>query len=402
MAESMRVPWNEPARVALPRHLYVHVPLCRTKCTYCSFYSVVDDGSVSHTDLVEETVSLLRGWITPQVRWVPLNTLYVGGGTPTALGMELSSLIKSLTGVIPLATGAEVTVEANPDSVSEELLGELADVGVTRVSVGVQSLDDGALSRLGRLHDRAGALDALAAVQSAGLELSVDLMCGIPGVSHEVWLQTLAEVVECGARHVSVYPLTVEPGTPMAEGIAAGRVPAPEEDEVVDAMDAAAAQLQELGLQRYEVANYAVPGAESRHNTAYWTGEPYIGIGGGAHGMLDGEQARAIGLAPGNEADIGRTRYGYASDPFPGGAESPLAFLESLSVQDAAREDAMLGMRLTTGISDELGQRAGVIGPLESLVADGLVTHESGRWKPTVRGWLFGNEVFGRIWGAVE
>jgi len=165
-------------------------------------------------------------------------------------------------------------------------------------------------------------------------------------------------------------------------------------------MDAAARTLEALGLERYEVANYAMPGHRSRHNTAYWTGRPYIGVGGGAHGMLDAAHARACMLAPDDGRDVGRVRYSYVADPFPGDQPSPLASLELLTTLEAAREDAMLGMRMTDGIDESVAERAGVVGVMESLVDDGLVEHDNGRWRPTTRGWLLGNEVFGRIWNA--
>jgi oxygen-independent coproporphyrinogen-3 oxidase len=401
LAEGFVVPWND-TRVALPRHLYVHVPLCRSKCAYCDFYSEVDTGAPEHAAIVGHTVELLRGWLTPQVRWSPLETLYIGGGTPTVLGPHLVALVRALTDVIPLASDAEVTIEANPESFPPKLAAALAAEGVTRASVGVQSLDDDALVRLGRCHDSAAARSAIRAAADAGLAVSADLICGIPGVSAEAWERSLRGVVEAGATHVSVYPLTVEPNTPLARAIAAGEASMPDEDATVDSMNAAARILGSLGFGRYEVANYAMPGRRSRHNIAYWTGKPYMAVGGGAHGMVDGEQAHALGLAPGDRTDVGRVRFAYASHLLPGDQLQPLSSIETMTVAEAAREDAMLGMRMTDGISDALVEGANVIGALESLVTDGLVEHTDGRWRPTERGWLFGNEVFSRIWGMVE
>ncbi len=398
----LTVPWNEPPRVPLPKHLYVHVPLCRSKCAYCDFFSRADDGSISHTELVETTLETLRGWLLPTVRRVPLETLYIGGGTPTVLGDDLVTLVREITAVMPLAEGAEVTVEANPEPVTPELLAGLVSVGVTRLSVGVQSLDDTTLQLLGRCHDAEAALDALRGAREAGLDVSADLICGVPGLSHDVWLETLDTIVDAGVQHVSVYPLSIEAGTPMAEAIAAGRLAPPDEDATVAAMDAAAAVLAERGFNRYEVANYALPGHESRHNTAYWTGRSYLGIGGGAHGMLNGVMARALGLVPPEQNEVVRVRYGYAADVFPMRVEKPLSSFETMTAPEAFREDAMLGMRMTQGIADELVALADVTGAMESLVADGLVVHEGGRWRPTERGWLFGNEIFSRIWGGVE
>jgi len=394
-------PWND-TRVSLPRHLYVHIPLCRSRCAYCDFFTTTDTGLPEHAAVVGHTVDLLRGWLTPVVRWSPLETLYIGGGTPTVLGPHLVQLVRSLTALIPLASGAEVTVEANPESFTSALGAALAAEGVTRVSVGVQSLDDAALASLGRCHDAATALEALQHGVDAGLDVSADLICGIPGVSAEAWERSLIGVAEAGVSHVSVYPLTIEAGTPLARAIAEGTAVAPDEDAVVDGMNAAASILGELGFERYEVANYARPGHRSAHNTAYWTGKPYIGVGGGAHGMVDEAQARALGLAPDEGGDIGRVRYAYTTHVIPGDQMQPLSSIEHMTHAEAGREDAMLGMRMTDGIDEALAERAGVVAALESLVADGLVRHDGGRWSPTERGWLFGNEIFSRIWGVVE
>lgn len=374
----------------LPRHLYVHVPLCRSKCSYCDFYSRADDGTVSPGDLVTSTVLRAIEWTRKGLAPAPLETLYVGGGTPTMLGRHLPLLVSELRSVLPLAEGAEVTVEANPDSLDRGLVAHLAEAGVTRVSLGVQSLSDGALVWLGRPHDASDAIDAMLAVSSAGLDLAVDLMCGIPAVPPNLWRATLRSVVECGAGHVSVYPLSLEPGTPLAAAVESGEARVPDEDSAADEMVIAAEVLAEVGLQRYEVANYAVPGKESRHNTAYWTGRPYLGIGVGAHGMLGGDQARTVKLTA--EDSVARLRYAYE----PGGGIA----VETLTKPEALREDAMLGLRRTAGIDDALA-RAAQVGPaLESLGDDELVVHEQGRWRCTERGWLLGNQVFGRVWGS--
>lgn len=399
--DALITPWND-TRVSLPRHLYVHVPLCRSRCAYCDFFTQVDDGIPDHAALVGHTVALLRGWHTSQVRWSPLETLYVGGGTPTVLGPHLVQLVRAIVEMVPLAAGAEVTVEANPESLTPHLAAALAGEGVTRVSIGVQSLDDAALSSLGRCHDAATALRAIATGLDAGLDVSADLICGIPGVSAEAWERSLRGVVEAGVSHVSVYPLTVEEGTPLAAAIADGSAPAPDEDAVVDGMHTAARVLHELGLERYEVANYARLGHRSAHNIAYWTGKPYIGVGGGAHGMVNEAQARALGLAPEAGGDVGRVRYAYASHVLPGDQLQPLSSIEHMTTAEGAREDAMLGMRMSDGIDEALAKRAGVVPALESLVTDGLVSHDDGRWRPTERGWLYGNVVFSRIWGVVD
>jgi oxygen-independent coproporphyrinogen-3 oxidase len=377
----------------LPEHLYVHVPLCRSKCPYCDFYSLVEDGTVSPSDVVTATLLTAVDWTRKDLGVKRLETLYIGGGTPTMLGRHLPLLVGELKNLFGFAPGAEVTVEANPDSLDLQLIALLAEAGVTRISLGVQSLSDGALVWLGRPHDAEGAIDAMLAVAAAGLDLSVDLMCGMPSVPDPLWRAVLASVVECGAEHVSVYPLSVEAGTPLAGMVACGEYELPDPDAVADEMLVAAEVLGGLGLQRYETANYAVPGHESRHNTAYWTGRPYLGIGAGAHGMLSGEQARAVGLV--GEDAVARARYAYQP-----GRDARAVSLETLSEAETLREDAMLGLRMTAGIENALAERAGVVEALESLASDGLVVREGERWRATERGWLLGNEVFGRVWEA--
>ncbi len=249
----------------------------------------------------------------------------------------------------------------------------LAEAGVTRVSLGVQSFSDHELRVLGRAHDAETAERACSAVSEAGLALSIDLMCAIPGQSRASWSTTLQRAADTGAEHVSVYPLTVEDGTPMQVAVDARLVEAVDSDVAAEHLVLAEAALRYHGFQRYEVANYARRReARARHNLAYWTGRPYIGLGPGAHGMVDGAAARESCLFGDVGEDVGRLRYAGAadiSDWLVGKGDT----LELMTRAEAAREDAMLGMRLVDGIDDELARRAGVVAVLESLAEDGLV-----------------------------
>lgn len=374
----------------LPEHLYVHVPLCRSKCRYCDFYSLADDGSDSESDIVTRILLDAVSWLNRGLKPGPVKTLYIGGGTPSMLGQHLPLLVTELGKLYPLQADAEVTVEANPDSLDARLVHLLVEAGVTRVSLGVQALSESALDWLGRVHDASDAIDAMLLVVASGLDLAVDLMCGIPHVSRELWRATLASVVECGASHVSVYPLSVEHGTPLADSVERGELVVPDADAAADEMVEACEVLEGLGLRRYETANYALPGKESRHNMAYWTARPYLGIGAGAHGMLSGGQARTTGIS--REAGIARLRYCHE----PSGAFST----EEMMEPEALREDAMLGLRMREGISEALAVSAAVQAPLEALARDGLVERVADRWRTTSRGWLLGNEVFGQVWNS--
>ena len=383
----------------LPRHLYVHVPLCRSKCTYCDFFSLTPGKlRVDPDALVDALVNQARAWSERGLAADGTDTVYIGGGTPTMLGDALATLVSALCVWAETELDAEITVEANPDSVSPELLELLAMAGVTRVSLGVQSFDDAELALLGRAHDAAQAARAASWVRAAGLELSVDLMCGLPGQREVTWRSTLGSVIDSGADHVSVYPLTLEPGTELEASVSAGLLPEPDPDGAADMLLEAASVLGEAGLVRYEVANYARPGHESRHNSAYWTGAPYLGVGPGAHGMLDAMAARAAGFVVGD--DVARVRYAVAPSVATGLAIMPAIEVETLDAAQAFREDAMLGLRRARGIDDGLAERAGVVAVLRSLADEGLVFYTDGRWMVTDRGWLLGNVVFGRVWAG--
>jgi len=229
-------------------------------------------------------------------------------------------------------------------------------------------------------------------------------MCGVPGQTMTSWSETLSRAAATGAHHASVYPLTIEEGTPMSAAVSAGLLAEPDSDEAADMMVLAEEALGYHGLSRYEVANYAESREhESRHNTAYWTGRPYVGLGPGAHGMLDAATARAVGLLSDVfEQDIARVRYGNAAtiaDWLVGRGDS----IETLTHEEARREDVMLGMRLTKGVRQADVTAAGVTEVMTALEQDGLVElddarRDNARWKTTRRGWLLGNEVFRKIW----
>jgi oxygen-independent coproporphyrinogen-3 oxidase len=381
----------------LPAHVYVHVPFCASRCAYCDFFS--------STDLSPDRVLPVTAAIVAEAtRWgalgLPgvLETLYVGGGTPTVLASELPRVVRDILQQFPVRQAAEVTVEANPDSLTMRLVEELAAAGVTRVSVGVQSFGEDDLAILGRRHSALAAEEACRLVRVAGMDLSLDLMCGVPGQSARSWMTTLERAVATGARHVSVYPLAVEDGTPLFAAVTSGLVEPPDPDTAADMLLTADFMLGDAGLPRYEVANHARPGHESRHNIAYWTGRPYIGVGPSAHGMLDAATAGTVGLVddprPGE-----RVRYANVRDLERWLLGDPPA-VERLSAPEAAREDVMLGMRMTMGVPQARIAGAGLTPVFESLAADGLVELADARWITTQRGWLLGNEVFGRIWNG--
>ncbi|MDI6712294.1 MAG: radical SAM family heme chaperone HemW [Anaerosomatales bacterium] len=388
---------REPAGGAMPAHVYFHVPFCASKCSYCDFFSVEagrarEQAARAYEALFEQWA----GWVS-RLGLRLATTAYVGGGTPTALGAaRVAAFVATVRAEMCEAHDPEVTVEANPESLDEQTVAMLADAGATRVSLGVQAFHDDLLAVLGRPHDATRALNAARTVVSHGLELSVDLICGIPGQTLDMWRSSVHYAIETGARHVSVYPLSLESGTPLAAEVMLGRYRALDEDLVADMMLLARNLLEDAGLRRYEVANYAEPGRECRHNLAYWTGREYLGIGPSAHGMLRAETAREAGFVVPEGA--ARVRYAVAADLTQGFGEWPAMTVETLDAEQAAREDVMLGLRLAEGVALELVERAGLGVVVEGLVARGLLERTADRVRTTDRGWLLGNEVFGAVW----
>ena len=387
----------------LPSHLYVHIPFCASKCSYCDFASV----SGASDDIVRAVFVGIRTQLTVwSHHMLPgvLDTIYFGGGTPSRYPEKVARELAYIRERFPVHPRAEVTVEGNQDSLDAESIAQLSAAGATRISVGVQSFDDSVLRLLGRRHDAAAAWAACRAVVEAGLDLSVDLICGVPGQTIRSWSETLERAASTGARHLSVYPLSVEEGTPLWVAVDSGLVDEPDPDIAADMMLLAANVLGHHAFERYEVANYAEDRAhESRHNTSYWTGSSYIGIGPGAHGMLDAPTATAVGMLDMGHGDVARVRYGNAPDIddwLIGRGDT----VETLTADEVSREDVMLGLRLTRGVPAEQVEVSGLTSILESLAADGLTelaepaTGGSARWKTTERGWLLGNQVFGRVW----
>ncbi len=403
--------------------LYVHVPFCAQKCRYCDF----DSRSFAPCDLgaaldayFEQLYARLDAFgdagALAQVR-----TVYVGGGTPSLAGERLVELARRISA---WCKPVEFTCEANPESLTSELATALAEVGVTRVSLGVQTLDNTELATIGRIHDADRALEAIATVKDVGLDASCDLMCGLPGQTAASWKSTLDDVLAAAPHHVSVYPLTLEEGTPLYRMACRDESLEPDEDFQAACMDVARERLCSAGYHPYEVASYALDGHECAHNIAYWTGRGYLGLGRSAAGMLDAEDFdRLAGLFPDVPArgDAHRVRLVQRDD----GATAFEA--EYLSQREAAAEDMMLACRMTRGVASDLLVRAACVIPTGELAAAcdralelGLATwvtdHVEGhagrvtskdviagraraRLAPTHLGWLDGNMLFELFWG---
>lgn len=382
--------------------LYLHIPFCHAKCAYCDFDSRALCGAAleaAAARYVDALVARLDAFGAAGAL-AGVRTVYVGGGTPTVLGARLPELVGR---VRAWCAPVELTCEANPESFDDALADALAEAGATRVSLGVQTLEPEELAAIGRIHTAGQALAAVARGRAAGLDVSCDLMCGLPGQTKESWRRTLGGIVAAAPDHVSIYPLALEEGTPLARRAAADPALEPDPDLQAWCMEEARRALGAAGYVPYEVASYARPGHACAHNVAYWTGESYLGLGRSAAGMLAaGEWDALAGLLGGEPAgaDTARVRYVQRDDA------GTCFDVERLTAREAVAEDLMLGMRMTYGVGAELLRRSralagekNVDAAVDEALSRGLAAWApDGRLAPTERGWLLGNELYGLMW----
>ncbi len=349
-----------------PFGVYVHVPFCSTRCDYCAFATWTD-----RPHLIEKYLRAMRLELERAVEagMAPADTVFVGGGTPSLVPADgLADVLRA----IPLADGAEVTVECNPDDVTEALLTTYADAGVNRVSIGVQSMVPPVLAALGRTHDPDNVLRAVAAVRAVGLPtFNLDVIYGAAGETLADWRETIERILELDPPHVSAYGLTVEAGTPLADDPARH----PDDDVQADEYELADDLLAAAGLANYEVSNWARSGHACRHNLLYWGQHDYLGIGCAAHSHRQGRRWWNL-----------RTPERYIAavdDDLPTGAAG-----ETLDTETQRMEGLQLSLRTRRGVpaaaldGDELGE---------------LVAREGDRWVLTRRGRLLANDVAVRL-----
>lgn len=370
--------------------VYVHVPFCVKKCYYCDFnsYSLDRGDVVAYLEAVSREATLAAG--LESVRARVFDTLFIGGGTPTCLsGKDLKALVGGLRSAFAFCKDAEVTCEANPGSSNEEKFESLLEAGVNRLSIGVQSLDDALLKRIGRLHTGEEALRSFAQARRAGFEnINVDLMFALPGQTIEAWRDTLKRIVDHGPDHLSCYSLIVEEGTPFGDAFARGKLSLPGEEAELEMFEWAIEHLTSSGYEHYEISNFAMPGKRSRHNQIYWRNEPYLGLGPGAHGYWDGVRYS-------NE----RLPSEYAEALSKGAP--PRAEERRIGVDEAMDDTMILGLRLLEGVGKErFFRRFGlqvedVYGEeIRRLASLGLLAEEAGRVRLTRRGLVLANQVF--------
>jgi oxygen-independent coproporphyrinogen-3 oxidase len=325
------------AREAARAGLYVHVPFCAARCAYCDFAS----GRFSVAAAERWLVALEREVVlrAPAATGLVFSSVFLGGGTPSTLAPgQVGRLFRALRGGFAVAADAEITLEANPESVEAPRLAAWREAGVNRLSVGAQSFHADELARLGRIHPAGRPAEAFALARAHGLQrLSLDLMFGFPGHTLERWATTLERALELEPEHLSAYALSPEPGTRLGDAVLAGVAPMVPDAEQAEAYGLFLERAAVAGLGSYETSNVCRPGAEARHNLVYWLRRPYLGLGPSAHGLAGGARY-------GNLRDFERWAVALES----GG--SPEAERELESAAAVAREVLLLGLRLTTGV----------------------------------------------------
>jgi oxygen-independent coproporphyrinogen-3 oxidase len=370
--------------------IYVHVPFCNGKCAYCAFASVVftPAGADAYLQALESELALEPG--AGGERPAPPETVYVGGGTPTVLPLpQLERLLASIRSSFDLSRLREWTVEATPDTLTPDKAAALRAAGVTRVSLGAQAFDDRTLAAIGRRHCAADIALAVARCRDAGFaEIGLDLIAGLPGADSAAWSETLDRAVALAPTHLSVYALSIEPGSRWHAQPEAQRR-APDEDLVIRRLRRAEARLNAAGFVRYEVSNFAQPGHECRHNQAIWRGADYLGFGPAAASR---RAARRWTNRPDPDAYAAAARAG-----IPPPRES-----ETLSSEADIRERLAFAFRCRDGLDLAPFCRRFAVpaeladaceSTLTSLSAQRLVTRSGSRWTPTRRGLAFADTI---------
>lgn len=366
------------------KSLYIHIPFCIRKCLYCDFFSIPFDQSIT-----EEYIHALLIEIDIRSKDLyELKTIYIGGGTPTVVTVqEFEKLFKGLKG-IPWSKDIEITIEANPSTISREKIRSLMDQGVNRFSLGIQSFIDSDLEVLGRIHTSLEGMRAIEVMKKEGIKnLSVDLIYGIPGQSMKEWQFNLSKTIEYHPEHLSTYELTTERETPIYDLIAKGGLKKPDDDTILNMYYRAIEDLTSAGYVHYEISNFAIRGFQCRHNLNYWDRGEYIGVGAGAHSFEDNKRKVNI-------RDV--RRY---IDALKGGS---LLFEEVIEVtpEEALKEQIFLGLRKTDGISRNLLKerfQIDVIPDLFDFEREGLLKISDDHIRLTKKGIIVSNSLIVKL-----
>ena len=395
--------------------LYLHIPFCVTKCNYCDFntYAGIEELMPAYTSAMVDEIGMWGEGLGSEVR-VP--TIFLGGGTPSLLPLhDVARILDACRNSFKCEGGMEVTLESNPGDLTVERLKGVLDVGVNRLSIGVQSFNNVHLAALTRRHSAEEAGRALEMSREAGFEnVNLDLMFGLPNQSLDDWQESVDRARALGPEHLSLYALTLEEGTPLARDVEKGVTGEPDPDLAAEMYQYAVQTLAQSGYEQYEISNWAKPGKECLHNLAYWRNDSWLGIGAGAHSYLGGcrfseerSPRRYISQVEelkdkGGWGDLTTHTPMEMAEALSG--RGPVSKVEMISVSVEMGETMMLGLRLVEGVSKERFQERfgrsleSVFGSeMEEFVKVGLLEEEGGWWRLTSRGRLLGNEVFQRF-----
>ncbi|MDV2989448.1 MAG: radical SAM family heme chaperone HemW [Dehalogenimonas sp.] len=369
--------------------LYIHIPFCARRCAYCSFTSFTGRNRQipEYIEALAREISLTR---RPQRS---VATIYFGGGTPSLIQPEdIQRLIAEVNRHYCITEGAEITLEANPGTVNPGYLRNIRLAGVNRLSLGAQSLDDRDLGSLGRTHSQSDIYMAIADARGAGFDnISLDFIYGLSRSRPDGWELMLGRIAELSVEHLSLYGLTVEEGTPLAAAVRSGEAAVPDPDAAAAEYEQATEMLKVAGYQQYEISNWARPGRESRHNLVYWRRGEYLGLGVGAHSLLDNQRLS-------NTADLDDYLAALSHGWMPCVTE------DTINTETALAEAVILGLRLNRGVSaDDIASWYNIDlfhrfeTEINELIGLGLMDISDGRLRLTSRGRLLGNEVFLRF-----
>ncbi len=388
--------------MADPISLYVHIPFCTAKCGYCDFNSYAGSEHLipSYSGALVKEAELWRKGTAGRT----MNTVFFGGGTPSLTPLdEMKRIMEGLRSSFDIAADAEISLEANPNSIDEPHLTGLLDLGFNRLSIGVQSLHDDELKSLDRLHSAAEAGEAFRAARVAGFSnISVDLMFGLPNQKMSSWQESVDGALALEPDHISLYALTVEEGTPLARDVARGRTPSPDPDSQADQYEWTEDRLAEAAYDHYEISNWAKPGFQCAHNLTYWHCREYLGLGAGAHSYLDGVRF-AVAALPSKYLELVDESW----QTLESGGEMKMRQVvsgETITPELGMADTLILGLRLTEGVSlAGFRERFDVDAcerfdeELKEPFEHRLVEVADGNLRLTRRGRLLGNEVFARL-----
>ncbi|HLF72626.1 MAG TPA: radical SAM family heme chaperone HemW [Dehalococcoidia bacterium] len=394
-----------------PLALYVHIPFCTAKCTYCDFNSYA--GQESLIAPYAEAVAREAALWSPRLAGRQVETVFFGGGTPSILPLpEMSTIVEAMRSRFDIAPDAEVTLEANPGTVDATHLEGLRRLGFNRISFGVQSFHDDELIRLERIHDREEVHQAYAWARAAGFEnVNLDLIYGLAGQTLELWQENVEQALALAPEHLSMYALTLEEGTPLTRDVERGRAIGPDPDLQADMYEWSRERMAAAGYAYYEVSNWSKPGRECRHNLTYWRNGDWLGLGAGAHSHLAGERFAAAASPSRYIALINEASEAASSvRPEPvEGREVPqtmrqITFREPADPQREMSETVILALRLREGLSlasfrDRFGVDLDTVfaAPLQETLDLGLTELVEGRLRLRDEAVLLGDEAFLRF-----